>query len=57
MVGVGVGGIRECEPDDVRIFKKIYLKMGKEMCKKTKDRYFNIKRIEAVDSVEGEVLK
>jgi hypothetical protein len=52
-----VGLVRECEPDDVRIFKKIYLKMCKEMCKKTKDRYFNIKRIDAVDPGDGQIVK
>jgi hypothetical protein len=41
---------RECEPDDVRIYKKVYSKMHKEVSKKTKSRYFDVERINDVDA-------
>ena len=42
---------RECEPDDVRIYKKVYAKMCREGCKKTKCRYFDTG---AINDVAGE---
>jgi hypothetical protein len=46
--------LRECEPEDVRIFKKIYNKMCREVCKKTKDPYFNKDRINDVEGPDGD---
>lgn len=42
----------ECEPDDVRIYKKVYAKMCREGCKKTKSRYFEAGAINDVESPE-----
>lgn len=48
---------RELDPEDVRIYRKIFLKMNRELCKKTKDKYFNYERVVDVDSAEQEKAK
>ncbi|EKU22106.1 c2h2 zinc-finger protein, partial [Nannochloropsis gaditana CCMP526] len=45
--------LRECEPDDVRIYKKVFAKMSREGCKKSRSRYFDAGAISAVDVMDG----